>query len=279
MRRGKLTKKSILLVISAGFFVLFSFFLDQQVIQKEDKVRNVEINIQNKIEKVNELSTNSLTVLMLEERAQTLTNHYTFFSTIFYKTYLNLERDDDFKKHFNERARKYLADFIKYDLNWILYDLTTIREDTKNMSFYYYEYKDKKLQDKVESLFSFSHDIIGKSIYDKMVRGYVEVDGGFENEKLEDIKFSSNEIYEIYKYLFQLNKEFAISIKKLNDISNYFDKEEENVTNELDLLTVHGKEEKVLKNYFILTSILTQILSLMALLFLFRNIINERRSL
>ena len=99
MRRGKLTKKSILLVISAGFFVLFSFFLDQQVIQKEDKVRNVEINIQNKIEKVNELSTNSLTVLMLEERAQTLTNHYTFFSTIFYKTYLNLERDDDFKKH------------------------------------------------------------------------------------------------------------------------------------------------------------------------------------
>ena len=275
MRRGKLTNNSVLLVIMAGFFALLSFFLDQRVIQKEDTVRNVEINIQNKIEKVNELSTNSLTILNLEERAQTITNHYTFFSTVFYKTYLNLERDDDFKKHFNKRARKYLADFIKYDLNWILYDLTTIKEDTKNMSFYHYEYKDKELQDKVKSLFSFSHDIIGKSIYDKMVSGYVEVDGGFENKKLEDIKFSSNEIYEIYKYLFQLNKEFAISIKKLNDISNHFDKEEENADNELGLLTVHGKKEKILKNYFILISILAQILSLTALLFLFRNIIKE----
>ena len=66
MRRGQLTNKSVIIVILAGFFALLSFFLDQQVIQKEDTIRNTEIDIQNKIEKVNELGTNSITVLMLE---------------------------------------------------------------------------------------------------------------------------------------------------------------------------------------------------------------------
>ena len=143
-----------------------------------------------------------------------------------------------------------------------------------NMSFYYYEYKDEELKDKIESLFLY--DFEGKAIYDKMVSSYVKVDGEWVSEGLEDLELSSDEIYEIYKYLFQLNKEFAISIRKLNDISNYFDKEEDKITSELDILTLRGKEEKVKKNYFILISILAQILSLMSLLFLFRNLIKER---
>ena len=40
-----------LLLISAGFFSLLSIFLDQQVIQKEDTARNIDIETQNKIEK------------------------------------------------------------------------------------------------------------------------------------------------------------------------------------------------------------------------------------
>ena len=274
MRRGKLNKVSILIVAIAGFFALLSFFLDQQVVQQEDKVRNVEIDIQNKIEKVNDLIANNLTVLMLEDRAQMMTSFYSYFSTIFYKTYLNLEKDDNFRKNFNNQAKYYVANFIKFDMNFILYDLTAIREDAMNMSFYYYEYKDEELKDKIESLFLY--DFEGKAIYDKMVSSYVKVDGEWVSEGLEDLELSSDEIYEIYKYLFQLNKEFAISIRKLNDISNYFDKEEDKITSELDILTLRGKEEKVKKNYFILISILAQILSLMSLLFLFRNLIKER---
>ena len=90
MRRGQLTNKSVIIVILAGFFALLSFFLDQQVIQKEDTIRNTEIDIQNKIEKVNELGTNSITVLMLEDRVQLMTNYYSFFSTLFYKISLKL---------------------------------------------------------------------------------------------------------------------------------------------------------------------------------------------
>ena len=73
-----------------------------------------------------------------------------------------------------------------------------------------------------------------------------------------------------------MNKQFAISIKTLNDISNYFDKEEEIIEEELDQILQKGKKVKIFKNYLILSSILSQIISLMALLFLFRNIIKER---
>ena len=75
---------------------------------------------------------------------------------------------------------------------------------------------------------------------------------------------------------FQLNKQFAVAIKTLNDASNYFDKTQELVEDELALVIINAKKIKVWKNYFILLSILSQILSLMTLLFLFRNIIKER---
>jgi len=265
MRRGKLTNKSIVLVIIAGFFALLSYFLDQQVIQKEDTVRNIEINIQNKIEKVNELSTNSITILMLEDRAQWMTNYYSFFSTLFYKISLNLEKDDDFKKHFRSYAKDYINTFIKINASDILRDLENIRYDVTSMSFYHYKYQDKAIHDKVDSLFLYENPL-KESILKKIFN---------PDTKVENL--SSNEIYEMYKSLFQLNKQFAISIKKLNDISNFFDKEEERETSELDLFTLNGKKAKILKNYFILISILSQILSLMALLFLFRNLILEKR--
>ena len=46
MRRGKLSNKSIFFIILAGFFTLGSYFLDQQVIQKEDKIRDQSLSIE-----------------------------------------------------------------------------------------------------------------------------------------------------------------------------------------------------------------------------------------
>ena len=42
MRRGKLNQKAILYIIFAAVFTLLSYFLDQQVIQKEDTTRKQE---------------------------------------------------------------------------------------------------------------------------------------------------------------------------------------------------------------------------------------------
>jgi len=267
MRRGKLKRTSVIIVVIAGFFALSSFFMDQQVIQKEDNIRNIEINIRNSIEKINNLETNSMSVLMLEDRVQMITNYYSFFSTIFYKIFLNLEKDNDFRKYFIKNAKKQISDFIKFDLNYILYDLTALRKDTLNMSFYYYEYENKEIQDKVQSLFLYNLTDVNESILKKLKNSYPNI---------ESLNLTYNEVNEIYKSLFILNKELAVSILKLNDISNHFDKKEWEEVDKLDALSLDLKKYKNLKNYFILASIVFQILSLLALLFLFRSLIKER---
>ena len=263
MRRGRLSRRSLIIVILAGFFSLISIFLDQQVIQQEDKVRNIDIEVQNKIEKINELDINSMSVLMLEDRIQMMTNYYSFYSTLFYKIFLHLEADVDFKKHFNENAKNYITYFIHTDIQDIIYDLSAVHNDLTNMSFYYYAYQDKVIEERVKKLLKFENPL--KESLLKKIKNL--------NFKSEDL--SSNEVYLIYKSLFQLNKQFALSIKTLNDISNYFDKEQEIVENKFNKAKVNSKKIKIWKNYFILLSILSQIISLLALLFLFRNIIKE----
>ena len=54
MRRGKLSNKSIFFIILAGFFTLGSYFLDQQVIQKEDKIRDQSLILEKLYQKISE---------------------------------------------------------------------------------------------------------------------------------------------------------------------------------------------------------------------------------
>ena len=230
MRRGQLSYRSLIIVILAGFFSLVSIAFDQQVIQHEDKVRNIDIEVQNNIEKINELEVNSMSVLMLEDRIQMMTNYYSFYSTLFYKIFLHLEADVDFKKHFNENAKNYITYFIHTDIQDIIYDLSAVHNDLTTMSFYYYKYEDKALEERIKKLLNYENPL-KESLLTKIEK---------PNFKSEDL--SSHEVYLIYQSLFQLNKQFAISIKTLNDTSNYFDKELEVVENELDSETQNSKK-------------------------------------
>ena len=204
MRRGQLSKKSVIIVILAGFFSLLSIFLDQQVIQKEDTLRNIEINIQNKLEEVNKITSNSISISGIENRANALTSYHTFYSTLYYKIYIKLD-NSDFKKHFNKYAKKYMSSFINYDLTYIVEDLSSLKAEVEGMSFYWHEYQDKEIQDKVNNLFVYENPV-NETILEKINNA----------ENILYLNLSSEETYEIYRSLFQLNKQFAISIKKNN---------------------------------------------------------------
>jgi len=43
MRRGRLNKKSIILIFIVAIFTIFSYGFDQLVIRTEDKLRNLKI--------------------------------------------------------------------------------------------------------------------------------------------------------------------------------------------------------------------------------------------
>ena len=58
MRRGKLSNKSIFFIILAGFFTLGSYFLDQQVIQKEDKIRDQSLILEKLYQKISQENAN-----------------------------------------------------------------------------------------------------------------------------------------------------------------------------------------------------------------------------
>ena len=47
MRRGRLNKKSIILIFIVAIFTIFSYGFDQLVIRTEDKLRNLKVNFQN----------------------------------------------------------------------------------------------------------------------------------------------------------------------------------------------------------------------------------------
>ena len=68
MRRGKLSNKSIFYVILAGTFTLLSYFLDQQVIQKEDAIRGMALEIENQYQKIDDESGKFEAALDLQTR-------------------------------------------------------------------------------------------------------------------------------------------------------------------------------------------------------------------
>ena len=247
MRRGKLSNISVKIVIIAGFFSLLSIFLDQLVIQKEDSLRINQLKIDNQIEKANELAANVMSVLMFEDRIQTTSNYYSFFSSLFYKILLNMENDTDFKKKFKPDSENLYKEFIRIDTADMLFDMFHSRFDLTSMSFYYYEYSDEALENQVKNLFLFENPL-EESLIKKIG----------SSEKIEN--FSSDEIYKMYQSLFQLNKQFAIYVKKLNDVSDYFGKKEEITDSELDAYIQNNRKIKTSKNYLILSSILSQII-------------------
>ena len=77
-----------------------------------------------------------------------------------------------------------------------------------------------------------------------------------------------------YSYFEEL-KQLQDTLDLLVDLSNYFSDRADEVENILQADYQLLKEELVKKNYFILVSILMQILSLLFLLMLFRTIIKD----
>ena len=65
MRRGRLNKKSIILIFIVAIFTIFSYGFDQLVIRTEDKLRNLKIkfqNVENNLSKYEALSDSLLNI-------------------------------------------------------------------------------------------------------------------------------------------------------------------------------------------------------------------------
>ena len=100
MRRGKLNQKAILYIMFAAVFTLLSYFLDQQVIQKEDTIRKQEAETERLFREVSSESANYNGLTFFNDRVLHGSNYFNYFSTINYKIILQIENNEKVKKQF-----------------------------------------------------------------------------------------------------------------------------------------------------------------------------------
>ena len=83
--------------------------------------------------------------------------------------------------------------------------------------------------------------------------------------------FEARDWYDVYRYKMLLFKQIHEDTLIIEEIMEKIDDEIIKIEDELTLIFEEIKSQSIRKNYFILTSILSQILSLLFLLLLFRT--------
>ena len=272
MRRGKLSNKSIYFLIMAGFFTLGSYFLDQQVIQKEDKIRDQLLSIEKLYQKISQENTNWVSTTLLSDRVMFKSHQASSFSTINYKIHLLIDNQDKFIDSFDE-------DKIKKSVRASLYlqyvdmrdSFISLKNTVNTMNFSQSNYDNTAVRNKVINLFTWED-----TFFIKNEEKY------FNNETLKKVSSNSltldnkdNFIRSLYEETIKLNEIFFSNIQVLDELSDFYFEKEELLTVNYDSLILEQGKIKIQKNYFILSSILFQILSLLSFLLLFRNFINS----
>ena len=100
MRRGKISNKSVYCIIIASIFTLLSFFFDQQVIQTEDKVRDLKLDMSLKEKKYEDFSSAFRSILSFADIIKSNYAYYLHINSLPYRALVRLETDPDFIKHF-----------------------------------------------------------------------------------------------------------------------------------------------------------------------------------
>ena len=272
MRRGKLNQKAILYIIFAAVFTLLSYFLDQQVIQKEDTTRKQEAETERLFREISSESANSNGLTFVNDGVLHKSNYFNYFSTIYYKILLQVENNEKVKNSFNPKSI--------YDFKWQMYShFIALRETLQSLYYqfslmpvFYTGYENKEIKNKINNLYKFEDKFFEKN--KERLFNVFSKDRGNIYDKLDN--FTKEDWKNIYKETILLNKTLFSYYNSAEEILDYIEKKREKL--ELDLeksIEIH-KRQKVLKNYFILFSILFQILGLLAFLFLFKNFVKDK---
>ena len=285
MRRGKLNNLAYLLVIISAIFTIISYGADQMVIRSEDKVRtlNVKYNsLQAEISsKENLLSTienisiqNSALLVNLKQRNFWLKN--ILFQKIALKSIKEslLERKVDlrnFKNNVLNNAWDYFYNVSdqSYHIR-IQYGVAKYANPKIFDEIQYYQ-KNKK---KIERLIYMTEENIFKEnklqFYQKSYKDYKKI---YTLPELDVLDLRMWDWIDLSRMTILNLEKVHIMNKEFYEISEELEKIIEERNLDLDTLLRKIKNSNVIKNYYILGSIISQILTLLFLLILFKKMI------
>jgi len=274
MRRGKLNNISIKLVVLIAFFTLTSFVFDQLVIQTENKIRDIDFEYERNFNEYLRTKGVLFNVNDLVYRTRVKNENFNDRADILEKAIYNIKFNKDyFEKNFNDK--------FDSDLNKNLQTIFTNRyksmylEIFEESSYLFKLARGLPIRSMKEEIFSESNQKIVNSMWqlEKILNSNIKFYDTYKiYEKKEivtfddylDLRANLRDFLSYYTsssiYLTQINDEYGNYFK-------YFAKKN------YDYLDMLNKNQN-LKNFYILLSVLAQILSLFFLLILFKTLLN-----
>jgi len=274
MRRGKLNTISIKLVVLIAFFTLISFVFDQLVIQTENKIRDVDFEYERNFNEYLRAKGVLININDLVYRAAEKNENFIDRAEILEKAIYNIKFNKVyFENNFN--------DIFESDLN------------TNLQTIFINRYKSMYLEIFEEStdLFRLVRGLPIRAMEEKKFS--VSNQDVFDNMmELEKVLNSNAEFYNTYKFyekkkiityndyldlranlrqFLDYYSSSSVYLTQINDVyQNYYIYYGEKNYEYLDTLN----KNQNLKNFYILLSVLAQILSLFFLLILFKTLLN-----
>ena len=282
MRRGKLNKTSYIILLASAIFTILAYVSDQVVINKQNKSRILDLEYNKLVTNISSLERFNSTISNIGFKKDSLISTELKKRNFFLKnlSLFNLKKEEDISvllkgglaiNNIKIRAINSTRNLM-YDISDISIAYTIALE---NEFFDQIEdFSKKKFIDNLENI------VNPEKLYNDNLDIFWNKDYKDFNDKLFTNGISKN--YEIKDWFSFRNfkllllENFYKETEKMYKVGEYIDEKIINNEEDLNNILLKIKKNNTIKNYFILTGIISQILTLFFLLLLFRSLIKQK---
>ena len=282
MRRGKLDNTAYILVIISAIFTLMSYICDQLVIRNENNLRVLNYKFDNLDTNIKSLESISTRIDLLEIKMSNIIEHELNQRNFLIKNIIVLESKKDFFKELRKKKLINLKDNAIYNIKVrsknemrdLLSNMIEIKYETENL-FNQKIFGEIKFFDKDQYLKDLNADKIIEYNLDKFnyFKNWDDISEILDKDS-GDLNFT--EWQDIRNFRLLLVESFLIQKEKIYNVGEFIDEQIDEKFLDLNILIRQQKEINSLKNYLILSGIITQVLTLLFLLLLFKDLIRKR---
>ena len=282
MRRGKLDNTAYILVIISAIFTLMSYICDQLVIRNENNLRVLNYKFDNLDTNIKSLESISTRINLLEIKMSNIIGHELNQRNFLIKNIIVLESKKDFFKELRKKKLINLKDNAIYNIKVrsknemidLLSNMIEIKYETENL-FNQKIFGEIKFFDKDQYLKDLNADKIIEYNLDKFnyFKSWDDISEILDKDS-GDLNFT--EWQDIRNFRLLLVESFLIQKEKIYNVGESIDEQIDEKFLDLNILIRQQKEINSLKNYLILSGIISQVLTLLFLLLLFKDLIRKR---
>ena len=282
MRRGKLNNTAYILVIISAIFTLMSYICDQLVIRNENNLRVLNYKFDNLDTNIKSLESISTRIDLLEIKMSDIIEHELNQRNFLIKNIIVLESKKDFFKELRKKKLINLKDNAIYNIKVrsknemtdLLSNMIEIKYETENL-FNQKIFGEIKFFDKDQYLKDLNADKIIEYNLDKFnyFKNWDDISEILDKDS-GDLNFT--EWQDIRNFRLLLVESFLIQKEKIYNVGEFIDEQIDDKFLDLNILIRQQKEINSLKNYLILSGIITQVLTLLFLLLLFKYLIRKK---